>query len=92
MSVVVTGNHIVGEAIAKKLHGISGVPPMERIKMVGRASKIACEMYDEVVANEGILEANIRAYREALVLIRDKANKGASAVCASIADRALDEL
>ena len=37
-------------------------------------------------------KANIRAYREALALIRDKANKGASAVCASIADRALDEL
>ena len=34
----------------------------------------------------------LEAYREALVLIRDKANKGASAVCASIADRALEEV
>ena len=49
----------------------------------------AAQSADELIKQD---KANIRAYREALVLIRDKANKGASAVCASIADRALDEL
>ena len=48
----------------------------------------AAQSADELIKQD---KANIRAYREALVLIRDKANKGASAVCASIADRALDE-
>ena len=43
---IVKGNHPLAEIIARKLSGITMVPPIEAEKMVGRACKAAVEWYE----------------------------------------------